>query len=144
MSASRKRSFSSFVKSPPQPMAMEPSNLLPSANAISQTPHVAQEADASAEIGAEDRSPGLAMDRAGEQDPPAEKGGEAPPRTRVVTPTGRVRTYTASRNLPGVTYRMTENRWERLKMLSIQERRPIQEILGEALQDYMRRRGLPW
>jgi hypothetical protein len=39
---------------------------------------------------------------------------------------------------------MTENRWERLKMLSIQERRPIQEILGEALQDYMRRRGLPW
>jgi hypothetical protein len=65
-------------------------------------------------------------------------------RTRVVTPTGRVRTYTASRNLPGVTLRLTEQRWERLKMLSIQERRPIQEILGEALDDFMKARGLPW
>ncbi len=65
-------------------------------------------------------------------------------RTRVVTSTGRVRTYTASRNLPGVTLRLTEDRWERLKMLSVQERRPIQEILGEALDAYMQRRGLKW
>jgi len=144
MSASRKRSFSSFVKSPPQPTAVEPSNLVPSANSISQIPNVAQEPDASIGIGDEEKSREFTMDRAGEQEPPAGKGREAPPRTQVVTPTGRVRTYTASRNLPGVTYRMTENRWERLKMLSIQERRPIQEILGEALQDYMRRRGLPW
>jgi hypothetical protein len=144
MSASRKRSFSSFVKSQPQPTAVEPPGPVPSANSTSQIPHAAQEPDASIGIGEEDKSHGSAMDRAGEQEPPAGKGGEAPPRTHVVTPTGRVRTYTASRNLPGVTYRMTENRWERLKMLSIQERRPIQEILGEALQDYMRRRGLPW
>jgi hypothetical protein len=65
-------------------------------------------------------------------------------RTRVVTSTGRVRTYTASRSLPGVTLRMSESRWERLKLLSIQERRPIQEILGEAMADFMRARGLPW
>lgn len=65
-------------------------------------------------------------------------------RTRVVTSTGRVRTYTASRSLPGVTLRLTEDRWERLKMLSVQERRPIQEILGEALDAYMQRRGLKW
>jgi hypothetical protein len=65
-------------------------------------------------------------------------------RTRVVTSTGRIRTYTASRNLPGVTLRMSEARWERLKLLSIQERRPIQEILGEAMADFMRARGLPW
>jgi hypothetical protein len=69
---------------------------------------------------------------------------DAPERTRIVTTTGRVRTYTASRNLPGVTLRLTEDRWERLKMLSIQERRPIQEILGEALDGYMRGRGLRW
>ena len=29
-------------------------------------------------------------------------------------------------------------------MLSIQERRPIQEILGEALDAYIRGRGLRW
>ena len=50
--------------------------------------------------------------------------------------------YTASRNLPGVTLRMSEARWERLKLLSIQERRPIQEILGEAMADFMRGTGL--
>jgi hypothetical protein len=74
----------------------------------------------------------------------AGQGGEAPERTRVVTATGRVRTYTASRHMPGVTLRLTEDRWERLKMLSIQERRPIQEILGEALDAYIRGRGLRW
>ena len=72
------------------------------------------------------------------------EGREGGERTRVVTSTGRVRTYTASRNLPGVTLRMSEARWERLKLLSIQERRPIQEILGEAMADFMRARGLPW
>ena len=72
--------------------------------------------------------------------------GEAPPpeRVRHVTSTGRVRTYSANRQLPGVTLRLSEDRWERLKMLSIQERRPIQDILGEAMDAYMKSRGLPW
>ena len=70
---------------------------------------------------------------------------EMPPeRVRHVTSTGRVRTHSANRMLPGVTLRLSEERWERLKMLSIQERRPIQDILGEALDDYMKGRGLPW
>ncbi len=78
-------------------------------------------------------------------EPPA----AAPPpvpveRIRTVTSTGRVRTHSANRQLPGVTYRVSEERWERLKMLSIQERRPIQDILGEAMEAYMRNRGLPW
>ena len=71
----------------------------------------------------------------------------APPedgRIRTVTSTGRVRTYSASRELPGLTFRVSEERWERLKMMSIQERRPLQEILGEAVERYMRERGLPW
>jgi hypothetical protein len=68
----------------------------------------------------------------------------SPERIRNITSTGRVRTHTANRMLPGVTLRLTEERWERLKMLSIQERRPIQDILGEALDGYMRGRGLPW
>lgn len=72
------------------------------------------------------------------------EGGASPDRTKIITSTGRVRTYTASRNLPGVTLRLTEDRWERLKLLSIQERRPIQEILGEAVDAYMRTRGLQW
>ena len=55
--------------------------------------------------------------------------------------------------LPGAggTGGVTPERWERLKLLSIhlkllsiQERRPIQEILGEALDGYMRGRGLRW
>jgi len=65
-------------------------------------------------------------------------------RIRTVTSTGRVRTYSASRELPGLTFRVSEERWERLKMMSIQERRPLQEILGEAMERYMRERGLPW
>lgn len=68
----------------------------------------------------------------------------SPERIRHVTSTGRVRTHSANRMLPGVTLRLTEDRWERLKMLSIQERRPIQDILGEALEGYMKVRGLPW
>jgi hypothetical protein len=69
---------------------------------------------------------------------------QPPERTRHITSSGRVRTHTANRMLPGVTLRLSEERWERLKMLSIQERRPIQDILGEALDAYMKRRGLPW
>lgn len=65
-------------------------------------------------------------------------------RIRTVTSTGRIRTHSANRQLPGVTYRVSEERWERLKMLSIQERRPIQEMLGEAVEAYMKNRGLPW
>jgi hypothetical protein len=67
-----------------------------------------------------------------------------PDRIRHVTPAGRVRTYSANRALPGVTLRLSEDRWERLKMLSIHERRPIQDILGEAMDAYMQKRGLPW
>jgi len=76
------------------------------------------------------------------QAPPATP--ETTDRVQYVTSTGRVRTYTASRSLPGVTLRLSEERWEKLKMLSVQERRPIQEILGEAVDDFMRGRGLPW
>jgi len=65
-------------------------------------------------------------------------------RIRTVTSTGRVRTFSASRQLPGITLRVTEERWERLKMMSIQERRPLQEIVSEAMERYMRERGLPW
>jgi hypothetical protein len=68
----------------------------------------------------------------------------APGRIRRVTSTGRVRTHVANRDLPGVTLRLNEERWERLKILSVHERRPIQEILGEAVAEYMDRRGLPW
>ena len=73
--------------------------------------------------------------------PPPEAPAE---RIRHVTSTGRIRTYSATRSLPGVTLRLSESRWERLKMLSIQERRPIQDILGEAMDAYMMKRGLPW
>ena len=80
--------------------------------------------------------------------PPAQSPAAEPPsggdRIREVTSTGRVRTYSASRQLPGITLRVTEERWEKLKMMSIQERRPLQEILGEALDRYMKDRGLPW
>jgi hypothetical protein len=119
MSGPAKRSFTSFVRPAAVPSAGEP----PQPEPLSQPGP--REAEA-------------------KPDPEEGQGAEETDRTRVVTSTGRVRTYTASRNLPGVTLRMTEGRWERLKMLSIQERRPIQEILGEAMADFMRARGLPW
>jgi predicted DNA-binding protein len=75
---------------------------------------------------------------------PAPAAEPAPERTRQVTSTGRVRTHSANRQLPGVTLRLSEQRWERLKMLSLQERRPIQDILGDAMEAYMQGRGLPW
>jgi hypothetical protein len=143
MASTPKRSFTSFVKRSPDP-GLEP-------EPAPGQPHAILEA-ASEETATTDRNP--EPDSAGSvQSPPAahlpaeSRGGEgrtSPDRTRVVTSTGRVRTYTASRNLPGVTLRLTEERWERLKLLSIQERRPIQEILGEALDGYMRGRGLRW
>jgi hypothetical protein len=79
-----------------------------------------------------------------EMTPPEPDEAPPPERVRHVTSTGRVRTYSANRQLPGVTLRLSEDRWERLKMLSIQERRPIQDILGEAMNAYMKSRGLPW
>jgi hypothetical protein len=146
MSASQKRSFASFVKLSSQ--AVIPAELtnaaVPLSRHVSQGPSSGQGSDNSQPSDKERQDLGSANSTADEQGLLAGEGEGAPQRTRIVTPTGRVRTYTATRNLPGVTYRMTENRWERLKMLSIQERRPIQEILGEALQEYMRRRGLPW
>jgi hypothetical protein len=39
---------------------------------------------------------------------------------------------------------MDRGRWERLKTMSIQQRRPIQAILEEALRDYMVKNGHPW
>jgi hypothetical protein len=145
MSASQKRSFTSFVK--PSSQAVLPAELTNAAapsSHVSQTPSSDQGSDNGQRNDKERHDLGPNISIADEQGLSAGEGEGAPQRTRIVTPTGRVRTYTATRNLPGVTYRMTENRWERLKMLSIQERRPIQEILGEALQEYMRRRGLPW
>lgn len=122
MSGAGKRTFTSFVR--------------PAIAAAEQTPTEPTQPD-----------PPPIVDFAGTTrgiEPGAGQGSNVDERTRVVTATGRVRTYTASRNLPGVTLRMSEARWERLKLLSIQERRPIQEILGEAMADFMRGRGLPW
>ena len=125
MASTAKRSFKSFVKRAPEPdlgheipQRQTPENLATSNEGVSAPPQ---------------------SNQAG-----AGQGGSPQDRTQVITSTGRVRTYTASRNLPGVTLRLTEDRWERLKLLSIQERRPIQEILGEAVDAYMRNRGLRW
>jgi len=97
------------------------------------------------EIAAEGRagtatSPAQAGARSGAPSNPQGDDG----RIRTVTSTGRVRTFSANRQLPGITLRVTEERWERLKMMSIQERRPLQEIVSEAMEQYMRERGLPW
>jgi hypothetical protein len=79
------------------------------------------------------------------QSPPTTRPVEPQPeRVRHITSTGRVRTHSANRMLPGVTLRLSEERWERIKMLSIQERRPLQDILGDAVEAYMKGRGLPW
>ena len=105
MSTSPKKGFSAFLRPIPEP-----------------APEVATPSTAASEPPA---LPPVAVAPAGA---PA-----APPvpvpteRIRTVTPTGRVRTHSANRLQPGVTFRLTEERWERLKMLSIQERRPIQE-----------------
>ena len=93
MSGTGKRSFTSFVRP---------------ATAAAQTP---------TELTQPNPQQAAGIER--EVEPSAGQGSDIAERTRVVTPTGRVRTYTASRNLPGVTLRMSEARWERLKHLSI-------------------------
>ena len=140
MSEINRRSFTSFVKAAADQASKQASiqnGLVQPLIAAPIFPEVGQpQADLEAMASGE-------MARHGSE-PAAGQGGGTSERFRVVTTTGRIRTYTASRNLPGVTLRLTEQRWERLKMLSIQERRPIQEILGEAMDNYMRLRGLPW
>lgn len=139
MPASGKRSFTSFVR-PPVTAVPPQSASVPNANSAvtlgSPAKSIGTLPDPERAIAA------TAYSSDGRNS--AGQGAQVPERTRVVTATGRVRTYTASRHMPGVTLRLTEDRWERLKMLSIQERRPIQEILGEALDAYIRGRGLRW
>jgi hypothetical protein len=45
---------------------------------------------------------------------------------------------------PTITIRLNHSRWERLKMLSIQERTTLQDIVEAAIQAEFKRRGLPW
>ena len=141
MSEISKRSFTSFVK----PAAVQADKQAPTLNGLVQpliaAPIIPEVGQPQADL--EPMASGAEAARYGSEPGAGQEGGVCE-RFRVVTTTGRIRTYTASRNLPGVTLRLTEQRWERLKMLSIQERRPIQEILGEAMDDYMRARGLPW
>ena len=123
----QKKGFASFIRSQPDP------------DAAGATPAAKGKGGMSARLGSSG-SPADVRTR-------SDTGGGALPddgRVRTVTSTGRVRTYSASRELPGLTFRVSEERWERLKMMSIQERRPLQEILGEAMERYMRERGLPW
>ena len=143
-----KRSFTSFVQRMPvsavgneSPPGQPQANLkLPSENTAAGQHD--READSAVSVPASTATRQLLQSRGGQSK--EGEGRSSPDRTKIVTSTGRVRTYTASRNLPGVTLRLTEDRWERLKLLSIQERRPIQEILGEAVDAYMRTRGLQW
>jgi len=139
MSGSGKRSFTNFVRPATVPAnhTAPQSGVPPSRPELPAVPPPAEGLTNSDPAGSGAIAPSRVSDGNGQ-------GSRDPERTRVVTPTGRVRTYTASRNLPGVTLRLSEQRWERLKLLSIQQRRPIQEILGEAIDDYMRARGLPW
>lgn len=143
MATAPKRSFTSFVKrAPVSAVGIESSPGQPHANfeTTSENTSASQhyrEAHSAVSVPAPTIARQPLESRGGE-------GNSTPDRTKIVTSTGRVRTYTASRNLPGVTLRLPEDRWERLKLLSIQERRPMQEILGEALDAYMRTRGLQW
>ena len=100
--------------------------------------------DAESRAGAQAPRPPRADPQAGSSSARGEGEPHEGERIRTVTATGRVRTFSASRQLPGITLRVTEERWERLKMMSIQERRPLQEIVSEAMELYMRERGLPW
>ena len=143
MSGTQKKGFAAFLRqAPPEP---EPAPSLPPRSAEAVPPPAPVTMPAPAPVG---EGPQLHIV------PPVPLPSAAPPpaatppapaeRIRTVTSTGRVRTYSANRQLPGVTYRTSEERWERLKMLSIQERRPIQDIIGEAMDAYMKGRGLPW
>lgn len=122
MSGTQRRGFASFIKPQTQP---EPAPMPAPANTA---------APAAVPESAAPSAPGIE----------AREGEGAENRAPNRTATGRVRNHTASRNLPGLTLRLSEPRWEQLKMMSIQERRPIQEILSEAVAQYMERRGLRW
>lgn len=148
MAAPNKRSFASFIKRDPgqiaetagryeSPAVSRPDTDSTPGTSVSPTGNE-QHGDFAREV-VQDPQPRQTSRGHGDGE-----GRDSSTRQRVVTSTGRVRTYTASRNLPGVTLRLTEERWERLKLLSVQERRPIQEILGEALDAYMKGRGLRW
>lgn len=152
MSGNQKKGFSAFLRpaappmpepdptplAPPPPARVEadhpPPVAMPPAIGVGEGPQLTVVASV----------PPLAPSPAPPPSPPAPVPANAPERIRTITSTGRVRTYSANRQLPGVTYRASEERWERLKMLSIQERRPIQDIIGEAMDAYMKSRGLPW
>jgi hypothetical protein len=136
MSEPQKRTFASFLRTPPETTPASPrEESVPAVAAPAPPMPVELSVMPSAE---EDREIGVEL-------PPATIAPiPVPDRVRHVTSTGRVRTHTANRHLPGVTLRLSEERWERLKMLSLQERRPIQEILGDAMEAYMKGRGLPW
>ena len=140
MATAPKRSFTSFVKRAPvsavgnESLPGQPEANFETASENASASEHYREARSAVSFPAPTTAGHPPESRAGE-------GNSAPDRTRIVTSTGRVRTYTASRNLPGITLRLPEDRWERLKLLSIQEHRPMQEILGEALDAYMRTCG---
>jgi hypothetical protein len=147
MSGTQKKSFASFLRTPPEPPAAPPP---PTPAPVGDeapppaAPAAAPPAPAALVQLAVVPTEGEGREVAAAQPSPISPPAPPPDRVRHVTATGRVRTHSANRQLPGVTLRLPEERWERLKMLSIQERRPIQEILGDAMDAYMRGRGLPW
>lgn len=47
-------------------------------------------------------------------------------------------------NLPTITFRVSQEKWERLKILCIQERTTIQALAETAFEAEFKRRGLPW
>lgn len=148
MAAPNKRSFASFIKRDPGQIAETAGRYeSPSLSRHDSDSTTSAAPSPTGNEQHEEFAPEVTRDSQSRQTSRGQGDGEgrdSSTRQRVVTSTGRVRTYTASRNLPGVTLRLTEERWERLKLLSVQERRPIQEILGEALDAYMKGRGLRW
>lgn len=46
--------------------------------------------------------------------------------------------------LPTITFRVTQEQWERLKMLAIQDRTTLQNIAEQAFASEFKKRGLPW
>jgi hypothetical protein len=125
MSGTQKKGFGAFLK----PAAPAPAASEPAPPVLREAPPAPPPSEEPAPVPAAAAAPVAAPQ---------------PERIRQVTSTGRIRTHSASRQLPGVTLRLSEQRWERLKMLSLQERRPIQDILGDAMEAYMKGRGLPW
>jgi hypothetical protein len=150
MSGIQKKGFAAFLRPATTPPEPEPASPAPPAALMrsldtERPPPVVMSAPAAAGEGPQLSVVPAAARPAPVAPPPASAAAPSPAeRIRTVTSTGRVRTHSANRQLPGVTYRTSEERWERLKMLSIQERRPIQDIIGEAMEAYMKGRGLPW